>query len=39
MTVLLHLPSYNVFVRTEYVYRYNSKDAVVLDAAQGVPAA
>jgi hypothetical protein len=36
MTILAHLPS--ITIRMVLVYRY-SKDAVVLDVAQGVPAA
>ena len=28
-----------ITIRTSFVYRYDSKDAVVLDLAQGVPAA
>ena len=39
--ILLHLPSNYMLCSyvTEHVYRYNAKDAVVLDIAQGVPAA
>jgi hypothetical protein len=36
ITILEHLPS--ITIRTVLVFRY-SKDAVVLDLAQGVPAA
>ena len=28
-----------ITIRMSFVYRYDSKDAVVLDLAQGVPAA
>jgi hypothetical protein len=34
-----HIPLALLSVRYKLVYRYDSKDAVVLDVAQGVPAA